>query len=82
MCQNGHALQYAPGDLKKNVGVVKAAASQSGHAVEYAHEDLKKNLDVVMAVVSQSGHALPVAHADVQGTPTSSWPPCAKTGRP
>ena len=46
--QDGRALEFAHGDLKKNRDVVLKAVGQNGLALEFAHEDLKKGREVVL----------------------------------
>ena len=47
MSNNGHALHFAPRELKGDVGVVLAAMHNRVHAVSFASEKLRSNSKVL-----------------------------------
>merc|ERR1712224_340697 len=59
--KNGHALEYASEEMKKNEQIVLAAVQQDGCALRYASEEMKQNEQIVLAAVQQHGFALQFA---------------------
>ena len=67
LADNGHALRYAPEELRGDREVVIKAVSQNGRALQHATEELRGDGEVVMKAVSQDGVALFYAAEELRG---------------
>ena len=56
--RDGHALEHASEELKRDRQFVMEAVKQNGHALEHASEELKRDREVATAAVKQDGWAL------------------------
>jgi hypothetical protein len=67
--RDGHVLQYASAELRKDREVVLAASKRNGYALQWASAELRNDREVVLAAVRQGAGALWYVSQELRGDP-------------